>query len=65
MDNINWLPLVTLVAIISFFSIGAGPLTWTMNAELFPQEVTRMSEVAGASCGILIFVVAKFGPTLQ
>ena len=44
MDNINWLPLVTLVAIISFFSIGAGPLTWTMNAELFPQEVTRMGK---------------------
>ena len=37
-EDIGWLPLVSLMVFIAAFSIGFGPLPWAMNAEMFPQE---------------------------
>ena len=36
-----------------------------MNAELFPREARRLAEPVGSSCAIFIFLVGKFGPSLE
>jgi len=38
-DGLGWLPLVSLMVYISAFSLGYGPLTWLMAAEMLPQSV--------------------------
>jgi len=57
----GWLPLATLVLYIVFFAIGAGPVSWILNAEIFSPQVR------GPACGLgatfawsLGFLVALF-----
>jgi hypothetical protein len=35
-------PQVSLIVYIFFFSIGFGPLAWSINAEIFPREAKNM-----------------------
>ena len=37
-ENIGFLPLVSLMAFISMFSLGLGPIPWIINVELIPAE---------------------------
>ena len=48
------------------FAIGVGPLTWAMNAELFPKEAQGvMASLATAFNWACSFVVTKFSSNLQ
>ena len=56
--NIGWLAILSMVIFIGSFSIGWGPIPWTMLSELLPDSVrTLAGSVATLSnwlCGILI-----------
>ena len=37
-DNVGFLPLVSLMLFIAAFSLGFGPIPWILNVELIPPE---------------------------
>ncbi|WJX21778.1 Integrin alpha chain-like protein (Alpha-int1) [Trifolium repens] len=41
-DLYGWLAVVGLALYISFFSPGMGPVPWTVNSEVYPQEYRGM-----------------------
>ncbi|XP_039591260.1 solute carrier family 2, facilitated glucose transporter member 10 [Polypterus senegalus] len=45
----NWLVLISLMAFVSAFSIGFGPMTWLVLSEIFPAAV-RGRAFAFANC---------------
>ena len=57
-DNFRWLPLTSLICYVIAFSIGFGPLPWTVNAEIFPEaSKAKCSAFAFAfnfSCAFLV-----------
>jgi len=64
-DSIGWLPLVSLMVFIFFFSIGFGPIPWIMNVELMPPEARGIAASICTSFNwIVSYLVAKFIPTL-
>jgi hypothetical protein len=54
-DNISWLPLVSLIIFMASFNLGFGPLPWVMNVELFSSEA-RVP--AAAICGMFNWLVS-------
>ena len=63
--EIQWLPLVCLVVYIVAFSMGFGPLPWTMNVELYPREVQKaLSPISTSSTWCFAFLVANISPYL-
>ena len=44
-DNIGFLPLVSLMIFIAAFSLGFGPIPWILNVELIPPEARVSSEL--------------------
>ncbi|XP_071549837.1 trehalose transporter 1-like protein [Panulirus ornatus] len=38
-ENLGWLPLVSLIVFITVFSLGYGPIPWLMLGELFPPNI--------------------------
>lgn len=47
---VGWIPLLCLVLFIISFSMGFGPIPWTMMSELFPAEIR------GTAAGITVVV---------
>lgn len=63
--SLSWLPLVFLVAYISFISIGMMPLPWCMTGELFPLSVRGLGSGISAAFNFMVFfVVIKTGPNM-
>ena len=61
MSNLHWLPLSALVVYFFAFSIGNGPIPWTMNGEIFPLEVKNIgSSMAIAFSWFCTILVTKF-----
>jgi len=57
-SSITWLPLVSLIVFIAFFSVGFGPIPWLMMGEIFSADVKELaSTVAAMSNWLLSFVV--------
>jgi len=54
-DNLGWLPLVSLIIFMASFNLGFGPLPWVMNVELFSSEA-RVP--AAALCGCFNWLVS-------
>lgn len=61
LDSVGWLPLVSLIVYIFFFSIGFGPLAWSINAEIFPREAKGLgSSIATSFNWLCSFFVTQF-----
>ena len=45
-DNVGFLPLLSLMIFIAAFAVGFGPIPWILNVELIPPEA-RVSKVHG------------------
>ena len=59
-DSLAWLPVVCLVVFISAFSLGIGPLSWTMLGELLAPNIKGVcSAVAVCLVWLCAFVVTK------
>lgn len=59
-ENLGWLPIVSLSIFIVMFSIGFGPIPWVMIGELFAPDVKGVAaSLAGAFNWILAFVITK------
>ena len=43
-DNVGFLPLLSLMIFIAAFAVGFGPIPWILNVELIPPEA-RVSKV--------------------
>lgn len=41
--SLSWLPLASLVLYITTYSLGSGPLPWTVIGEIFPLEVKNIA----------------------
>ncbi|XP_018012769.1 facilitated trehalose transporter Tret1 isoform X2 [Hyalella azteca] len=57
-DSLGWLPLLSMIIFITFFSIGFGPIPWLMMGELFSAEVRELaSTLATLTNWLLSFIV--------
>ncbi|XP_055856829.1 facilitated trehalose transporter Tret1 isoform X2 [Episyrphus balteatus] len=65
-DNLGWLPVVSLCVFIVMFSIGFGPVPWLMMGELFASDIKGVAgSIAGTTNWILAFIVTKVFVNLQ
>ncbi|XP_071445152.1 facilitated trehalose transporter Tret1-like [Hetaerina americana] len=65
-NKANWLPLMCIYLYLIFFSIGAGPLPWTMLGELLPPASKgSVSSVAVFLNWTTAFIVTKTFHTLK
>jgi magnesium-transporting ATPase (P-type) len=54
------IPLICVVLFIIMFSLGFGPIPWTMMGELFPAKIKgAASALACVENYVLVFVVTK------
>ncbi|XP_055908065.1 facilitated trehalose transporter Tret1 isoform X2 [Eupeodes corollae] len=59
-DNLGWLPVVSLCVFIVMFSIGFGPVPWLMMGELFASDIKGVAgSIAGTTNWVLAFIVTK------
>lgn len=59
-QDIGFLPILSLVIFIVAFSIGLGPIPWLASSEIFPPEVkAKCSSAAATFNWLLAFVVTK------
>uniref|UniRef100_A0A4W4G9S8 Solute carrier family 2, facilitated glucose transporter member 10 n=1 Tax=Electrophorus electricus TaxID=8005 RepID=A0A4W4G9S8_ELEEL len=49
LGKFNWLILISMMSVVSAFSVGFGPMTWLVLSEIFPAEV-RGRAFAFTSC---------------
>ncbi|KAG8186822.1 hypothetical protein JTE90_020500 [Oedothorax gibbosus] len=62
----GWIPLLTLIIYIAFFSLGFGPIPWLMMAEM--TSVRTRSLICGAAtavCWIFVFIITKSFQALE
>ncbi|KAF5279763.1 hypothetical protein FQA39_LY05453 [Lamprigera yunnana] len=61
LTSLGLLPLISLSAFVTSFSLGMGPIPWVMLAELFPFEIkTIATGAAGTFSWLTAFFVTKF-----
>ncbi|XP_065556829.1 facilitated trehalose transporter Tret1-like isoform X2 [Artemia franciscana] len=60
--NLGWLPLVSLIIYIIFFSFGFGPLPWALMGELLPGHVKGLASslVSGFNWGLAFIITLVF-----
>lgn len=59
-DNLGWLPVVSLCIFIIMFSIGYGPVPWLMMGELFSTDIKGFAgSIAGTTNWLLAFIITK------
>lgn len=60
-EDIGWLPILSLSVFVIVFSLGFGPIPWMISAEIFPQEVKSVaSSAAGTFNWFLAFLITMF-----
>ncbi|XP_057340468.1 facilitated trehalose transporter Tret1-like isoform X3 [Microplitis mediator] len=60
-SGIGWLPLTSMIIYMSTYSVGLGPLPWTIMGEMFSPEIkTKASGITVFICCFLAFVVSKY-----
>merc|ERR1712241_63551 len=64
-DNVGFLPLLSLMIFIAAFAVGFGPIPWILNVELIPPEARALSSSLATSFNwIVSFLVAQFIPSI-
>jgi len=64
-SGLQWLPLVSVILFIVAFSIGIGPLSWTIMGEILHPDVKGLcSAIATSFVWFSAFVVTKIYQTL-
>ncbi|ODM94716.1 Facilitated trehalose transporter Tret1 [Orchesella cincta] len=59
-DDLEWLPLVSLVAITIGYNVGLGPIPWVLTAEILPNHVKELASSCISICyWTLSFVAGK------
>ena len=63
-SNFGWLAIVSMVIFIGSFSIGWGPITWTLLSELLPDSIRTLGGSVGTMCTCIwaIVVTTSFEP---
>ncbi|XP_030760089.1 facilitated trehalose transporter Tret1-like [Sitophilus oryzae] len=56
LDSVFWLPLTCMVAYMIFFSMGLGPLAWSIVGEIFPSNVKGI----GSGLTVCVSFTASF-----
>lgn len=65
-EQISWLPVVALIIFISTYSVGWGPLPWTVMGEMFASNVkAKASGVTVSVCWFLAFIITKFSSNIN
>ncbi|XP_043256954.1 facilitated trehalose transporter Tret1-2 homolog [Colletes gigas] len=64
--SISFLPVVALVIFISTYSVGWGPLPWSIMGEMLaPKVKSKASGITVCVCWMLAFFITKFSNNLQ
>lgn len=59
-ENLSWLPIVSMSIFIVMFSIGFGPIPWMLLGELFAPDIKGVAaSIAGSFNWILAFIITK------
>ncbi|XP_018312785.1 solute carrier family 2, facilitated glucose transporter member 8 isoform X2 [Mycetomoellerius zeteki] len=65
-EQISWLPIVSLVIFIATYCIGWGPLPWAVMGEMFdPNVKAKASGITVCICWFLAFLLTKFSSNLE
>ncbi|XP_076658262.1 facilitated trehalose transporter Tret1-2 homolog [Halictus rubicundus] len=65
-SNLAILPVLSLVIFIATYSVGWGPLPWTVMGEMLPANVkSKASSIAVCTCWFLGFLITKFSSDLE
>ncbi|XP_076178832.1 facilitated trehalose transporter Tret1-2 homolog [Ptiloglossa arizonensis] len=65
-SSISVLPIVALVIYISTYSVGWGPLPWSVMGEMFASNVkSKASGITVCVCWLLAFFITKFSSNLS
>lgn len=60
-EDLYWMPLICLIAYIITYTVGFGPLPWTVMSEIFPPDVKSRAAMATTFfCWLLSFFLTKF-----
>ncbi|RZB40864.1 Sugar tr domain containing protein [Asbolus verrucosus] len=61
LNDIGFIPIVSLCLFVVVFSIGLGPIPWMISSEIFTTEIKSVaSSAAGTFNWFLAFLVTKF-----
>ncbi|KOC68300.1 Facilitated trehalose transporter Tret1 [Habropoda laboriosa] len=64
-SGISFLPVLSLVVFISTYSVGWGPLPWTVMGEMFTSNVkSKASGITVCICWLMSFMTTKFSTNL-
>ncbi|CAK9830995.1 Facilitated trehalose transporter Tret1 [Anthophora retusa] len=64
-SGISFLPVLSLVIFISTYSVGWGPLPWTVMGEMFSSTVkSKASGITVCICWLMSFMTTKFSSNL-
>ncbi|XP_044593928.1 facilitated trehalose transporter Tret1-like [Cotesia glomerata] len=60
-SNIGWLPISSLIVFMATYSVGLGPVPWTVVGEILPQEMKSKAStiIIFLSC-FMSFIVIKY-----
>ncbi|XP_065556827.1 facilitated trehalose transporter Tret1-like isoform X2 [Artemia franciscana] len=58
--NLGWLPLVSFIIYIIFFSFGFGPLPWVLMGEILPGHVKGLASSLVSSCNWTLAFIITF-----
>ncbi|KAG5320679.1 TRET1 protein, partial [Pseudoatta argentina] len=65
-DQISWLPIVSLVIFIATYCVGWGPLPWAVMGEMFdPNVKAKASGITVSVCWFLAFLLTKFVSNIE
>ncbi|KAG8035361.1 hypothetical protein G9C98_006807 [Cotesia typhae] len=60
-SNFGWLPIFSMLAYMASYSVGLGPLSWTIMGEMFSQEIkAKASSIFVFICTIFIFIISRY-----
>lgn len=66
MNELGYLPLVSVCVYVVVFSLGFGPIPWMISSEIYISEIKGVaSSIAGSFNWFLAFLVTKFYLDLQ
>lgn len=65
-SSISILPILSLVVFISTYSVGWGPVPWSVMGEMFASNVkSKASSITVVVCWLISFFITKFSSNLQ